>query len=140
MTTVTATATDAGGNSASCTFTVTVLYNFTGFFSPVMNQPTVNVVNAGRAIPVKFSLSGNKGLNIFAPNSPSSGPVTCNSTDPATDLTDTLTAGSSSLSYDASTDQYIYVWKTDSSWAGTCRQLVVTLNDGSVYRANFTFK
>jgi uncharacterized repeat protein (TIGR01451 family) len=139
-TTVTATATDGGGNTASCTFDVTVLYNFTGFFAPVNNLPTSNVVNAGKAIPVKFSLSGDKGLNIFAPNSPSSGLIICNSSDPATDLTDTVTAGGSSLSYDASTDQYVYVWKTESSWAGTCRQLVVTLNDGSIHRANFKFK
>jgi hypothetical protein len=139
-TAVTATATDGGGNTASCTFNVTVLYNFTGFFSPVNNLPTLNSVNAGRAIPVKFSLSGNKGLNIFAANSPASGSITCNSGDPAVDLTETVTAGGSSLSYDASSGQYIYVWKTESSWAGTCRQLVLTLNDGSVHRANFKFK
>jgi hypothetical protein len=139
-TTVTATATDTGGNSVSTTFTVTVLYNFTGFFQPVANTPTVNVVNAGRAIPVKFSLSGNKGLTIFAPNSPQSGVIPCDASAPAVNLTDTLTAGGSSLSYDASSDQYIYVWKTESSWAGTCRQLVVTLNDGTTHVANFKFK
>jgi uncharacterized repeat protein (TIGR01451 family) len=132
--------TDAVGNTAECSFNVTVLYDFTGFFSPVNNLPTVNVVNAGKAIPVKFSLSGNKGLNIFAANSPQSGVILCDASAPATDLTMTVTAGSSSLSYDATTDQYIYVWKTDSSWAGTCRQLVVTLNDGSAYTAYFKFK
>ena len=36
-TTVTVTATDAAGNASTCSFTVTVLYNFTGFFSPVAN-------------------------------------------------------------------------------------------------------
>jgi tripartite motif-containing protein 71 len=138
-TTVNATASD-GSNTSSCSFTVSVLYNFTGFFQPVSNLPVVNVVNAGRAIPVKFSLSGNKGLNIFAPGFPASGPVACNSSDPAATVQETVTAGGSSLSYDASSDQYVYVWKTDPSWAGTCRQLVVQLNDGSVYRANFRFK
>lgn len=137
-TTVTATATDAHGNTASCTFTVTVLYNFTGFFSPVNNAPTLNSVNAGRAIPVKFSLSGNKGLNIFAVNNPYSTSLNCSTNDPGVDVTETVTAGGSSLSY--STDQYVYTWKTESSWAGTCRQLVVTLNDGSVHVANFKFK
>ncbi|PYS99960.1 MAG: hypothetical protein DMF65_09085 [Acidobacteria bacterium] len=97
-------------------------------------------MQAGRAIPVKFSLSGNKGLGIFAPNSPVSGPIACNSSANATDLTDTVTAGNSSLSYDAGSDQYIYVWKTDASWAGTCRQLVVQLNDGSIHTANFRFR
>jgi hypothetical protein len=139
-TTVNATATDAAHLTSSCSFHVTVLYNFAGFFSPVANPPVFNVVQAGRAIPVKFSLSGNKGLGIFAPNSPASGPIACNSSASATDLTDTMTAGNSSLSYDAGSDQYIYVWKTDPSWAGTCRQLVVQLNDGSIHTANFRFK
>ncbi len=132
--------TDASGNYTECSFTVTVLYDFTGFFSPVGNPPTLNVVNAGRAIPVKFSLSGNKGLNIFAANSPQSGVIPCDASAPAVNLTDTVTAGGSSLSYDAASDQYNYVWKTDSSWGGTCRQLVVTLNDGSVHVANFKFR
>jgi hypothetical protein len=117
-----------------------VQYNFAGFFPPVANLPVFNVVQAGRAIPVKFSLSGDKGLGIFAPGSPSSGPIACNSSDPAILLEDTVTAGGSSLNYDPSTDQYIYVWKTQAGWAGTCRQLVVQLNDGSIYRANFRFK
>lgn len=139
-TTVNATATDGSGHTSSCSFHVTVLYDFAGFFPPVANLPTFNVVNAGRAVPVKFSLSGNKGLAVFAPNSPSSGPVACNSNDDAGNLVDTLNAGGSSLSYDPSTDQYVYVWKTDASWAGTCRQLVVQLNDGSIHRANFKFR
>jgi uncharacterized repeat protein (TIGR01451 family) len=139
-TTNTFTVTDASNNTASCSFTVTVLYDFTGFFSPVNNLPTLNSVNAGRAIPVKFSLSGNKGLNIFAVNSPQSGVIPCNTSAQVTDLTDTVTAGGSSLSYDSGSDQYNYVWKTDSAWAGTCRQLVVTLNDGSTHSANFKFK
>jgi hypothetical protein len=136
-TTVTATATDAHGNTRTRTFNVTVLYNFTGFFSPVSNLPVLNVVNAGRAIPVKFSLSGNKGLNIFEVDFPASAQVACGS-NATVDLEETVTAGSSSLSY--SPDQYNYVWKTESSWAGTCRQLVVKLNDGSEHRANFKFK
>jgi hypothetical protein len=139
-TTVNATATDAAGNTSSCSFTVTVLYNFTGFFSPVDNMPVLNTVNAGRAIPVKFNLSGNKGLNIFAPNHPVSGTIACNSTAPLNEVEETLTAGSSSLSYDASSGTYNYVWKTDAAWAGTCRQLVVKLNDGSFHRANFKFR
>ena len=139
-TTVHASADDGTTTPSTCTFKVIVQYNFAGFFQPVDNLPVFNVVQAGRAIPVKFSLSGFKGLGIFAVGSPSSGPIACNSSDPANDLTETLTAGGSSLSYDPATDRYIYVWKTDQSWAGTCRQLVVELNDGSIHRANFKFK
>jgi uncharacterized repeat protein (TIGR01451 family) len=132
--------TDASNNTASCSFTVTVLYDFTGFFSPVANPPTLNVVKAGSGIPVKFSLSGNKGLNILAAGFPVDGVIPCDASAPAVDLTATVSAGGSSLSYDAGSDQYNYVWKTDSSWAGTCRQLQVKLNDGSVHVANFKFK
>jgi len=139
-TTVNATADDGAGHTSNCSFTVTVQYNFAGFFPPVANLPALNVVQAGRGIPVKFSLSGNKGLGIFAASSPSSGPIVCNSSDPATLLEETVTAGGSSVSYDPITDQYIYVWKTEPAWAGTCRQLVVQLNDGSIHRANFKFK
>ena len=137
-TTVTATATDTAGNHSECTFTITVRYNFTGFFSPVSNPPTLNAVNAGKAVPVKFSLSGDKGLNIFAPNNPFSISLNCDTNDPGVDVTETLTAGGSSLTF--SGGQYNYIWKTEASWAGTCRQLVITLNDGSVHTANFKFK
>jgi len=54
------------------------------------------------------------------------------------DIEQTVTAGSSSLSYGGG--QYNYVWKTDKSWAGTCRQLVVKLIDGTIHYANFKFK
>ena len=136
--TVTVTATDAHNNSAQATFTVTVLYNFTGFFSPVNNPPVFNNVNAGRAIPVKFSLSGDKGLGIFPAGSPASQTIACDSSAPLADLEGTVSSGGSTLTY--SPDQYHYNWKTDSSWAGTCRQLVVTLNDGSTHVAKFKFK
>lgn len=139
-TTVNATANDGAGHISTCSFTVTVQYSFAGFFPPVANPPAVNMVQAGRAIPVKFSLSGNKGLGIFAAGSPASAPYPCNTSDPATPLEETVTAGGSSLSYDPTSDQYIYVWKTEKAWAGTCRQLVVQLNDGSIHRANFQFK
>jgi hypothetical protein len=139
-TTVTATATDAAGNTTTRTFAVTVLYNFAGFLSPVANTPTFNSVNAGRAVPVKFSLSGNKGLSIFAAGSPASQPISCSTSAPVSDLEGTVSSGGSSLSYDSGSDQYHYNWKTEASWAGTCRALVVTLNDGTSHTAYFKFK
>ncbi|MCA1636319.1 MAG: PxKF domain-containing protein [Acidobacteria bacterium] len=135
---VTASATDAAGNTASCTFTVTVLYNFTGFFSPVSNLPTINNVNAGRGVPVKFSLSGNKGLGIMAAGYPASQQIACNTSAPISELEGTETSGGSTLSY--SPDQYHYNWKTENSWAGTCRVLIIKLNDGTEHTAHFKFK
>ena len=114
-------------------------FSFAGFFPPVDNPPTINTVKAGSAIPVKFSLGGNQGLNILAPGSPTSQQIACNSQAPIDAIESTVTAGGSSLSYDPSTDQYVYVWKTGKSWAGTCRQLDVQLSDGSHHVADFEF-
>jgi hypothetical protein len=140
LTTVNVTATDAANNQATCSFTVMVRYNFSGFFQPVDNPPTVNVVNVGRAIPVKFSLSGEKGLNIFAAGYPVSQQIACSDGAPASEIEQTVTAGGSSLSYDAESDTYTYVWKTEESWAGTCRQLILRLNDGSERVAFFKLR
>jgi hypothetical protein len=115
-------------------------YKFTGFFQPVDNLPTVNTVKAGSAVPVKFSLGGNQGLNILAAGYPLSSQIACNSSATLDQIEQTVTAGSSSLSYDATSDQYTYVWKTDKSWAGSCRQLTVKLNDGTSHQANLEFK
>jgi len=116
------------------------VYQFSGFFSPVANPPTVNVVNAGSAVPVKFSLGGNQGLDIVAAGYPQSQAINCDTSSPQSDLAATVTAGSSSLSYDASTDRYTYVWKTDKAWAGSCRLLIVKLKDGTQHVAYFRFK
>jgi uncharacterized protein len=115
-------------------------YNFTGFFQPVDNSPVLNSVKGGSSIPVKFSLGGNQGLDIFLSGYPLSRQITCDSSAPLDDIEQTVTAGGSSLSYDATSDQYSYVWKTNKAWAGTCRQLVVILKDGSIHTANFKFK
>jgi hypothetical protein len=117
----------------------TFVINFSGFFQPVGNPPALNTVNAGNAIPVKFSLGGNKGLNIFAAGYPQSMQIACDTGAPQDDIKPTVTAGGSGLSYDPITGLYSYVWKTEKSWAGTCRQLTVMLNDGTVQIANFRF-
>jgi len=119
--------------------TQTPAFNFTGFFPPVGNPPTINTVKAGSAIPVKFSLGGNQGLNILAPGSPSSSQIACATGTPLDAIETTVTAGGSSLSYDPTTGQYVYVWKTNKAWAGTCRQLDVQLSDGTDHLADFEF-
>jgi hypothetical protein len=133
-------ATDGAGNPHAVTHTYAVVYNFTGFFQPLDNLPGYNRVNAGRAIPVKFSLGGDQGLNIFAPGYPSSAPITCDSSALIDAVEETVTAGSSSLQYATAASQYVYVWKTSGAWANTCGQLVIRLQDGNYYRANLRFK
>jgi hypothetical protein len=115
-------------------------FAFSGFFSPVDNLPVLNLAKGGQAIPVKFSLGGNQGLNIFAAGYPKSQQVPCDSSAPVDGIEETVTAGSSSLSYDVVSDRYSYIWKTDKSSAGTCRQLVLKLVDGTTHYASFMFR
>ena len=132
-------ASDSSGNASTKSFQVSVLYDFEGFFKPVDNPDVAtNSVRAGSAVPVKFSLGGDMGLEVFEANYPKSQQVP-NPEVTVDGIEQTVTAGSSSLSYDPTTDQYTYVWKTDRAWAGQYRQLVVKFADGESYRANFKF-
>ncbi len=115
-----------------------VTYTFTGFFQPI-DMGVTNAAKAGRAIPVKFSLGGNFGLDIFAPGYPRTVLTQCITGQAIDQIEETVTAGGSSLSYDAVADQYIYVWKTDKSWGGSCRELQVKTADGATHSAQFTF-
>ena len=89
---------------------------------------------------MKFSLSGNQGLDVFAAGYPKSEQIVCGSTAEVEGKEPTKSAGGSGLSYGSGSDQYHYNWKTEKTWEGTCRQLVVKLKDGSSHRANFDFK
>ena len=107
---------------------------------PVDNLPTLNSVKAAQAVPITFSLGGAYGLNIFASGYPKSQQVACSSGAQTDEVEQTVTASASGLSYDAASGQYRYIWKTDKAWAGTCRQLVLKLVDGTEHIANFKFK
>jgi hypothetical protein len=115
------------------------LWPFAGFFSPVNAAPTVNVVNAGSAVPIKFSLGGDRGPDVLA-GTPGSQRVSCDP-DASTDvLEETAAESQSGLSYDPATDRYAYVWKTSKDQAGTCRRFVLRLADGSSHTALFRMR
>jgi hypothetical protein len=136
--TLTVNAKDNVGHTSSATVTFQI-WPFSGFLQPVDNPPTVNVAKAGSGIPVKFSLGGNRGLNLFASGYPASQQVSCSTTAPVDTIESTVTAGQSSLSYDSTSDTYTYTWKTDNSWANTCRELTVKFANGDVRKAEFKF-
>jgi predicted extracellular nuclease len=115
-------------------------YDFSGFFQPVDNLPVLNSVKAGNSVPIKFSLGGNQGLDVLLAGYPVSRPIACDSSAPLDEIEQTVNSGGSSLSYDAASDQYTYVWKTNKAWAGTCRRLILVLKDGSIHYANFKLK
>ena len=128
---------DKADNPGSASATYEVQYDYSGFFSPVDNLPIVNSVKAGQAVPVKFRLAGDFGLDVLLVT-PQSQSVGCSSALPVDAIEQTVVAGSSSLSYDPLTSLYSYVWKTDKSFKG-CRSLIITLDDETVHTAFFKF-
>ena len=137
--TVLVSVTDKDGGTGTSSVGHNVIYNFTGFFEPVVNQPAFNQVKAGSSVPIKFSLNGDQGLDILASGYPKSQSIACDTSAPVTGLETASNPSSSGLSYDASTDRYNFVWKTNKSWAGSCRLFILRLKDGSEYYLNFKF-
>ncbi|MFL5952675.1 MAG: PxKF domain-containing protein [Gaiellaceae bacterium] len=129
--TVTVTASKAGHLTTTSSRSYTVIYDFTGFFSPIAAFPTTNRVKAGDGVPMKFSLRGDRGADILSSNSPSWTPCDAATAD--------STPAAGSLSYNTSLSRYTFLANTDRSWAGSCKDLTATLRDGTTHRARFTF-
>jgi hypothetical protein len=130
---------NAGNASLAVECDYSVVYDFDGFFRPVDMGNTVNSVKAGSAVPIKFSLNGDQGLDILAAGSPTLTFTVCATGAPVDAVEETVTAGGSSLSYDAAADQYVYVWKTVKTWAGKCGTFGLKLDDGTTHTALFSF-
>jgi uncharacterized protein len=115
-------------------------YDFTGFFGLLTDVPAFDVAKAGSSIPLQFSLFGFQGSNVFLAGYPRSQQIACDTGALIGGSIPTSNPGASQLSYDPQADQYNYVWKTERSWSGTCRQLVVILRDGGVHYSNIRFR
>jgi hypothetical protein len=127
--TFTVTASDNAGNTASDSRHYSVVYAFDGFSSPTATYPAATSADAGQNVKLKFSLHGDQGLDVLAAGAPVWTPC-----DGATTTTATGT-----LSYQATLDRYSYQASTVKVWAGTCRDLILTLRDGTVHKARFQF-
>jgi hypothetical protein len=135
------TAIDVAGNAsteAGCDYSV--IYDWGGFLSPIDTGDVVNSVKVGSSVPVKFSLAGDQGLGVLAADSPTIEFGACSPSASVDAIEQTATAGASGLTYDAETDAYTFVWKTEKSWAGKCGTLTVRLTDGTTHTAQFSFR
>jgi hypothetical protein len=131
--TFTVTAEDWAGNRASVDWSYNVVWPFSGFLAPFADDPAVSTVNAGDALPLRFSLSGYRGMDVLASGYPVWTSYACESPVRA----DVGMVATGTLDYNAKLDRYTYGWQTERSWAGSCMQLVLKLRDGTVHRANF---
>jgi len=121
---------DNAGNTASDSVSYRVIYNFTGFFSPVENAPTFNIANAGQAIPLRFRITDANGLPVTDLVS-----VTVTAVSLVCDLGTTAnqveeyTSGNSGLQ-NLGDGYYQFVWKTPKSYANSCKTLWLDLGEG----------
>jgi hypothetical protein len=134
---VSCTATDSANNTVTKSVTYTVVSSLSGFVG-LNAPPALNSARAKGSISVKFDLGGDRGLQVLAAGSPTSQGISCVTLAATPGALETPTAGG--LTYSAKTRLYTYDWRTDKAWAGTCRQLIVKLADGSERRANLQFK
>jgi hypothetical protein len=128
------------GNQASRDCPYAVIYDFGGFYPPVEPTPVLNEARAGSAVPLKFSLTGDQGLDAIASEFPASQPVACGTIQPTGPAVAIKAAGRSGLAYDGQSDWYNTARKTAKAWAGTCRVLSLGLSDGTAHRAYFKFQ
>lgn len=111
----------------SCTAAV-----FGGFEPPVYDAPTINDVNGGSIVPVKFSLAGASGsLSIDMQE------VDCNSLEPTGQVPQAPATVGGGLT--ATGGGFHFNWKTEKAWAGTCRRLTLRIPAAADAVAYFSF-
>jgi hypothetical protein len=130
-------ATDGAGNPATKTVTYSVVYDFDGFFWPVKNLPAVTKWKAGLPVPIRFSLGGFRGARPEADGYPRS--MRCGGGDVQQVARAAQDRKKPAFEYDRRSGKYVMLWKTDKKWAGSCREFVLKLDDGSVHTARFEF-
>jgi 6-phosphogluconolactonase len=111
--------------------------DFQGFLGPTHEG---SVVRAGEAIPIVFSLGGDRGLDVLAAGSPSSVQTDCDHPGTPTGGDQASSQSSRGLIYHSWTGHYVFMWQTTKAWAGTCRTFVLGLRDGGVARLTVSFR
>jgi hypothetical protein len=132
-------ASDRAGNTASKAVTYTVAYDFDGFMAPVKNTPAMNRWKAAVPVPIRFSLNGFHGPRPEADGFPRSTRCGGGDMELAARARPHASKKKPAFRYDRRSDQYVMRWKTAPKWAGSCREFVLKLDDGSVHTAQFQF-
>jgi hypothetical protein len=134
------TGSDLAGHTRTVSCAYGVTYVFGGFQSPVDEGGVLNVVNAGRAVPLKWRLTDASGSPV---TSLATAAVTVQGLDCAagstSDLIEETLAGGSGLQ-NLGGGYYQLNWKVPSSYANSCKTVRLDLGEGLVHTALFKFK
>nr|MDQ3757668.1 HYR domain-containing protein [Actinomycetota bacterium] len=138
-TTVTCTATDTAGNTATKAFVVTVAYGWSGVLQPV-NADGSSVFKLGSTVPVKFRLAGASSGIGDAVARLLVAKVSDGSAGSEAEAVSTAAATSGNVfRYDASGDLYIFNLATKGLAAGV-HLLRIDLGDGATRAVSITLK
>jgi hypothetical protein len=118
---------------------VTQSFVFDGFYRPV---DEVNTVKAGQGVALKWNLlDGSAKVEDeaakFSLSSKPLSPCTLTGGDNSEPLAND--AGTSAIRWDDSEKQYVFVWKTNKSWASSCRTLELSYDGQLIGSADFRF-
>jgi hypothetical protein len=91
--------------------------------------PPSATATAGSVVPVEVEVAEADAATLSA----RSNQVSCSTGDPLGSPENARTPGASGVSQSQDAEVLRFRWQTDREWAGTCRQLVVELEDGTVY-------
>jgi hypothetical protein len=115
-------------------------WKFIGFSSPVDNGPTVNVIRAGHAVPLKWRILDADGVpmtDLASATIRVTGYVCpAGATE---DLIEELAAGGSSLQ-NLGDGYYQLNWQAPKRYAGSCKVLMLDIGDGVLHTALFEFR
>jgi len=114
-------------------------WDFEGFFVPVDAMPIKNVVKAGAAVPLKWRVLDTTGSPVtdLANAAVSVSSLDCTSGEGSDQVEQTTTAGSGLQNL--GNGYYQLNWKTQKSYAGTCKTLHLDIGDGVTHDAYFSF-
>jgi len=121
-------------------FWVDTLFNWNAFLAPGNEPPTLNLVTRGALVPIRWQLPDGRGgyvKNTASFTSATVGSLTCGSA-ATVPFNDTAT-GPEGISYDATTQSFVYNWQTSSAWTG-CRKLTIKLKDNTTHELRFKFE
>jgi hypothetical protein len=125
-----------GQSAAPAECTYRVVYDFS--WRAPFDEDETNEVDAGNIVPVRFSLVGDHGLAVLDGE-----PQLVPSSDCSwwrNRITETVPASTPNLAYSAVGDRYTWVLRSNASWRGDCRELVLRLNDGTEQRLLIRFR
>jgi hypothetical protein len=105
-------------------------FSFGGYRPPVNGGGILNVAKAGSAIPLKFSLGGDRGLAVFEHGYPLVRSRTTCDAEGTDAIETTVAATNSGLQYDPVSQSYTYVWKTAKTMTG-CWSVRLSSGDSS---------